>query len=162
VHLPEATDIIQSAKNALESGQNLTLDEWKALRSRLYKAREVMDRTSYSLLNCDACLERVTAQIESAQGNVRHAQVIDVGEKTLNWARIAGITGIVAVALAVLALTVQIWLAKAAPSKPGATLPMSSPQMTATISESPEQAAISSSATPSPELEATIAPSATP
>jgi ActR/RegA family two-component response regulator len=76
VHLPEATDIIQSARNALDSGQTLTLNEWKALQSRLYKAREVIVRIGYLPLDCDACLERVAEQIESLQAERRHRQIV--------------------------------------------------------------------------------------
>jgi hypothetical protein len=85
-----------------------------------------------------------------------------LGTKTLDWARIAGITGIVAVTLAVVALAVQIWFAKAAPSKPGVASPASSLQTPATISESPAQVVDSSTATPLPQLEVTATPSATP
>jgi hypothetical protein len=79
VHCPETHDILQSTRNALDSGQNLTLEQWKERQSQLYKAREVIHRTGYTLSHCDACLERVKAEIETRQAQRRHNQNMLLG-----------------------------------------------------------------------------------
>ncbi|HYR23566.1 MAG TPA: hypothetical protein VEP30_11665 [Chthoniobacterales bacterium] len=89
-------------------------------------------------------------------------KTLGVGKKGLSWARIAGVAGIAAVLIAAASLGVQIYFSKNPPSQTVAPSPTSSPQTTATISELPESAASSNSATPSQSPMAETTPTGTP
>jgi hypothetical protein len=105
---------------------------------------------------------RIKQLTDDQKAAERHSQTVELGTKTLCWAKVGGTAGISAVLIAAVALIAQIYFSKVQPSKPATASPLSLPQTPATISESPEPEATASIAMPSPQPTETESPSATP
>lgn len=143
---------------ALDSCYRYFLDIYPELTGREGMSRSAQNRIG--LLRSEIDLRHGKAQHKEALGVSQNT--LDVGKQTLNWARVGGIAGIAAVLITAVALLAQIYFSKVQSSKPATTSPVSLPQTTATISESPEPEATASSATPLPKPAATAMPSITP
>jgi hypothetical protein len=111
--------------------------------------------------DCEASIAKLSQAIEMKkleEYTERHhgeamklgGQSLDVGKQGRNWAKVAGIAGIVAVAIGAVALGVQIYFSTNPPAPTATPSQSSSPQTTATISALPESAVNSNIATPSP------------
>jgi hypothetical protein len=88
-----------------------------------------------------------------------HRELFGKAKWTLFWAAIGGVTGIALVLLAIWPLIHDTLFSKALPASEPQATPAQLPQIQSTTNVSPEPEASASSATPSPQLGATGAPS---
>ena len=103
----EATEIVSNCNNATKTGAYLdwTLDDLLGMQMKLRQARDLLLRFGYYLETADETLAKLNQRIETKQFEERterhHSEsmnqgkhTLDVGEKTLFWARWAVIAAV--------------------------------------------------------------------
>jgi hypothetical protein len=160
----EAQPIRAEIVDALESDKlpHLTLEQLETYHALMSQIRRFAmgrgqsgDGEKYFLgiLNQAIATKRAEAQAERHHGEAmgQGKQTLDASTQTLCWTKIAAVAAILGVIVTVILVILQIWLSNTGTSTVDRALPTSSPQTTATISESPARAATTSTATPLPK-----------